>query len=260
MGHSRVVYAIAESRPLDALLVRDMKRAVGSLLQLNLQRFRVPEKATTHYSALDVMKQALELLYEFAPSQRSYREAMRTIQVYSEGDDEMLRTLRASFKLIANAVYNAYSGQRHVESIAPEILFLQGIPFEQTELQQSFRFVGVRPPDVSPRSVKKTVFLDDGFEPYKLLLQSKITYEAAERGREEYWARRISSVLSGESGTALIRVSKYHVDPKNSAFHKIADKIHPQRTGKLQNLLRQRGIELRIVDRIGDVNQAFGRE
>ena len=119
MGETRVLYAIAESCPLDALLVRDMKRAVNLLLQLNLKRFRVPQKNMTKYSALDVMKQALELLYEFSPSERNYREAMRTIQVYSEGDQEMLSTLRSSFALIANAVYNAFSGQRHVESLAP---------------------------------------------------------------------------------------------------------------------------------------------
>lgn len=260
MGSTRVLYAIAESCPFDALLVRDMKRAVGSLLQLNLERFRVPDKATTHYSALDVMKQALELLYEFTPSERSYREAMRTIHVYSEGDEEMLRILRASFRLIANAVYNAYTGQRHAESLAPEILFLQGIPFEQTELQQSFRFVGVKPPEVSPPSVKRTVFLDDGFEPYKLLLESKITAEEAERGREQHWAQIISSTLLGESGTALIRAGRTHLDSPNSALRRIADTLHPQETGNLPNLLRKMRIGLKITERIADVNQAFGKQ
>ncbi len=122
MGEARVMYAISESCPFDALLVRDMKRAVNLLLQLNLKRFRIPQKNMTKYSALDVMKQALELLYEFSPSERNYREAMRTIQVYSEGDEEMLSALRSSFALIANAVYNAFSGQRHLESLAPSTL------------------------------------------------------------------------------------------------------------------------------------------
>lgn len=78
MGESRVLYAIAESCPVDELFVKEMRRSVNSLLQLNLKRFRIPQKMTTHYSALDVMKQTLELLYEFSPSERNYQEAMRT--------------------------------------------------------------------------------------------------------------------------------------------------------------------------------------
>ena len=129
MREARVLYAIAESCPLDALLVRAMKRAVNSLLQLNLKRFRMPQKSMTKYSTLDVIKQALELLYKFSPSERNYREAIRTIQVYSEGDEEMLNALRSSFALIANAVYNAFTGQRHLESIAPSTLIFQGGTF-----------------------------------------------------------------------------------------------------------------------------------
>ena len=142
MGEPRILYGIAESSPFDALLVRNMKRAVDSLLQLNLKRFRVPQKDITRYSALDVMKQALELLYEFSPSEKNYREAMRTIRVYSEGDEEMLRILRENFALIANAVYNAYSGQRHAESLAPETLFLQGIPFDLNRTPTSIQVRG----------------------------------------------------------------------------------------------------------------------
>ena len=170
----RTLFAVAESCPFDALLVRDMKRTVNSLLQLNLKRFRVPDKTMTKYSALDVMKQALELLYEFTPSEKNYREAMRTIQVYSEGDEEMLNILRVSFAFIANAVYNAYAGQRQVESKAPELLFCEGVPFDNMELQQAFRYVGVRPPE-NPSSVKRTVFLDEEFKPYRLLLEEKST-------------------------------------------------------------------------------------
>ena len=182
------------------------------LLQLNLKRFRVPETTITKYSALDVMKQALELLYEFSPSEKNYREAMRTIQVYSEGDDEMAQTLRTGFRFIANAVYNAYTGQRRVESLVPDILFLQGIPFDLTELQQAFRFVGVKPPDPSPSSVKITAFLDEGFEPYIQLLAGKISSEQAQVGRESHWVRKIKDVLSGQTGKALMRVGSEHFD------------------------------------------------
>lgn len=72
MDKERILYAIAESCPFDALLVRDMKRSINSLLQLNLRRFRLPQKEGTKYSALDVMKQALELVFEFSPSERNY--------------------------------------------------------------------------------------------------------------------------------------------------------------------------------------------
>jgi len=80
MGEARILYAIAESCPFDSVLVRDMKKSVNSLLQLNLKRFRVPQTNLAKYSALDIVKQALELLYEFSPSEKNYREAMRTLQ------------------------------------------------------------------------------------------------------------------------------------------------------------------------------------
>jgi hypothetical protein len=257
MGEGRVLYAIAESCPLDTLLVADMKRAVNSLLQLNLKRFRVPQKVGTTYSALDVMKQALELLYELSPSERNYREAMRTIQVYSENDEEMLRTLQASFSLFANAVYNAFSGQRHAESLAPEVLFLQGIPFEPSELQQPFRFVGVKPPDMSPPSVRDTVFLDAGFEPYKLLLDGKLGARQAQHGREEYWARVIESKLSDTRGTALIRAGTEHIDQPGSILRKSGQRIAQSETGRLPAILSKKGIQIKVVHRTLDVNQVF---
>jgi len=259
MSETRTLYAIAESCPFDALLVRDMRRAVNALLQLNLKRFRVPQKELAKYSALDVIKQALELMFEFSPSEKNYREAMRTIQVYSEGDEEMLRTLRDSFRLIANAVYNAYTGQRHAESLAPETLFLQGIPFEPNELQQSFRFVGVRPPDISPPSVKRTTFLDEGYEPYKLLLEGKITREQAQKGREEHWARTIKTTLNNND-TALIRVGAEHMNLQKSSIMKIFGGIRRSATGDLPKILQQEGIAIKVIHRIPDVNEVYGKK
>jgi len=259
MGESRVLYAIAESCPFDALLVKEMKRSVNSLLQLNLKRFRIPQKMTTHYSALDVVKQALELLYEFSPSERNYREAMRTIQVYSEGDQEMLSTLRACFSLITNAVYNAFSGQRHAEALAPDILLLQGIPFKQTELEQAFRFVGVKPPDVMPRSVKTTVFLDNGFEPYRHLLDGELTHEQANIGREEHWAGIIEDTLTKNAGKALIRAGAEHVDQPRSGLEAIITKFRASRTGRLRGRLQKKGITLKVSYRIENINEVFGK-
>ena len=257
MDQDRILYAIAESCPFDAMLVRDMKRSVNSLLQLNLKRFRVPQKKMTKYSALDVMKQALELLYEFSPSERSYREAMRTITIYSEGDEEMLRTLKESFSLVANAVYNAFAGQRHVESLAPDLLFLQGIPFDPAEWQQSFRFVGVRPPDASPPSVRKTVFLDEGFEPYKLMLEGKLR-PAEMRGREEHWAELIEGTFSHAGDMALIRVGADHIDHSGNIVKRLTNLLHQGEIGKLPRILRKKGIQIKVASRTADVNKVFG--
>lgn len=259
MGESRILYAIAESCPFDAVLVRDMRDAVNSLLQLNLKRFRVPQTNLAKYSALDIVKQALELLYEFSPSEKNYREATRTLQVYSEGDAEMLRVLQSSFRLIANAVYNAYSGQRQAESLAPKVLFLQGLPFQPSELQQSFRFVGVRPPEISPPSVEKTIFLDEGFDLYKSLLEGKITGKEAEKGREEHWAKLIRANVAVENGTALIRAGTERVDQPRSAMRSVLSKLHLARIRKLKALLIESGIEIRVIHRIADVNQVFGK-
>src|SRR5208282_320842 len=249
----RILFAVAESCPFDALLVRDMKRTVNSLLQLNLKRFRVPDKTMTKYSALDVMKKALELLYEFTPSEKNYREAMRTIQVYSEGDEEMAQTLRTSFAFIANAVYNAYTAQRRVELLKPAILFCEGIPFDNTELQQAFRFVGVKPPE-NPPSVKQAVFLDEGFEPYKLLLEEKITSRDAQVGREQRWVEIIENVLSTQSEAALLRVSAVHLERSRSIMGRLQFRSGPGVVGRLSISLQSKGIEVRIVEKIADIN------
>ncbi len=259
MGESRVLYAIAESCPFDAVLVRDMRNAVNSLLQLNLKRFRVPQKNLAKYSALDIVKQALELLFEFSPSEKNYREATRTLQVYSEGDTEMLKVLQSSFRLIANAVYNAYSGQRQAESLAPQILFLQGVPFQPSELEQSFRFVGVRPPEVSPPSVKKTIFLDEGFGLYTLLLEGKITGKEAEKGREEHWAKLIRENMAEENGTSLIRAGTEHVAQRSAGTSSVLGKLRISRSGKLHALLGESGIDIQVIHKIADVNQVFGK-
>ena len=252
----KVLFAVAESYPFDALLVRDMKRTVNSLLQLNLKRFRVPDKTMTKYSALDVMKQALELLYEFSPSEKNYREAMRTIQVYSEGDEEMLRILRVSFAFIANAVYNAYASQRQAESIAPELLFCEGVPFDNMELQQAFRYVGVRPPE-NPSSVKRTIFLDEGFEPYQLLLEEKIKLDEVNVGREEHWVKIIENAFSDPPVTSLMRASATHLGNHKSILQRLRSKSDV--AGKLSMLLRSKGIEVTVVEHVADINETFGK-
>jgi len=250
MGQRRVIYAVVESCPFDSLLVRDIRKVVNTLLQLNLKRFKVPQKTMTKYSALDVMKQALELMFEFTPSEKNYREAMRTIRVYSEGDTEMFQVLKSSFKFVANAVYNAYAGQRYVEKLSPEILFLQGLPFDQAELEQAFRFVGVKPPNTCTPTVKKTFFLDQGYEPYRQFLQGIVQQPA--KGREENWIQVMETALSEFSGRALIRVGSVHVGSHVPRFLS-------RDTGHLTPMLRKRNIEVEIVAKIADLNQVLGK-
>jgi hypothetical protein len=253
MGERKVLYAIAESCSVDAFLVYEMRKSVDALLRLNLRRFRVPQQNLAKYSALDIVKQALELLFEFSPSEKNYREAMRTIQVYSEGDEEMLTTIRSSFRLIANAVYNAYAGQRQAEAVAPKTLFLQGIQIDASELEKPFRFVGVKPPEVSPPSAQRTVFLDEGFEPYKALLKGTITERQAGGGREEHWAEVIQSNLDA-NGKNLIRAGSNHFDARG-----LLGTIRGSRAGKLSGLLRKNDVDLQVVERIADVNRVFGK-
>jgi hypothetical protein len=254
MGESSVLYAIAESCPFDSELVQNMKRSVDSLLQLNLRRFRVPQQNLAKYSALDIVKQALELLFEFSPSEKNYREAMRTIKVYSEEDEEMLTTLQNSFRLIANAVYNAYAGQRHVEFLAPQTLFLQGVPFDPGELQKSFRFVGVRPPEVTPPGVQNTIFLDESYEPYTAFLQGKIVEKKLDEGRERHWAEIILKNLDAHK-KSLIRAGLNYIDPSTGLLARLGRPRHRQ----LPKLLRESGVELQVIDRIADVNRVFGK-
>jgi len=253
MSQPIVLEVVAESCPFDSLLVCEMKRSVDALLQLNLRRFRVPQHGLAKYSALDIVKQALELLFEFSPSKKNYREATRTLRVYAEGDEEMLATLQSSFRFIANAVYNAYAGQRRAESLQPQTLFLQGVRFDAGEMQRSFRFVGVKPPEMNPPSVQKIIFLDEGFDPYRAILEGGIAQKEAEKGREEHWAEVILANLQG--GKKLLRAGSNHIDPSSGLLRKLTR----SRAGRLPMLLQRGGIELRVIDRIADVNQVFGQ-
>jgi hypothetical protein len=142
---------------------------------------------------------------------------------------------------------------------SPQRYFLQGIPLDPAELQQAFRFIGVKPPYVSPSSVQQIVFLDERFEPHRLLLDGKLSRGEIECGREEHWARLIENVLSNTAGTALLRVGSDHVDPPAGVFSRLVARIHQGEKGKLPAILRKNGIEIRVVHRTADVNQVFGK-
>jgi hypothetical protein len=133
------------------------------------------------------------------------------------------------------------------------------MPFEPSELQQSFRFVGVRPPDISPPSVKKTIFLDEEFDPYRLASENTITEKEAEKGREEHWVKVIGTNMATGDETALIRAGTKYVDPPRTPIGSILSSLNLTRVWRLSELLRENGIEIRVIHRVADVNQVFGK-
>lgn len=111
------------------------------------------------------------------------------------------------------------------------------MPFKQTELEQAFRFVGFKPLDVMPRSVRTTVFLDNEFEPCRHLLDGELIHEQANIGREEHWAGIIEDTLTKNTGKALIRAGVEHLDQPRSGLEAIITKFRASRTGRLRRLL-----------------------
>jgi len=234
-----------------------MRSAVDSLIKLRLRRYRVPERGLARYSALDVVKQALELLFEFSPSEKNYREALRTIRVYSERDIEMQDVLLSSFATIANAVYTAYSGLRYAESLAPEIAFLQGAPINLQELEQSFHFVGVKPPQVFPPSARKKVFLDEHFEPYRGILKGSPITRHLETTRMRHWSDIIQTTLSSDQGIAMITGDERYLSDPPDLVGRLIGKLTSESSVKLAAFLRERGIRMEVVHRVPDINRAL---
>jgi hypothetical protein len=95
--------------------------------------------------------------------------------------------------------------------------------------------------------------LDEGFEPYKQLLEGKISRKHAEIGRELYWVNIIHDVIRDQTGNSVMRVSSEHLDES------LITRILLKHTGQLIELLRRRDIEVKIVEKIVNVNKAFGK-
>jgi hypothetical protein len=96
-------------------------------------------------------------------------------------------------------------------------------------------------------------YLDEGFEPYKQLLEGEIGPKHAQVGREQYWVNTIHDVVRDQTGNAVIRVGSAHLNGTLIA------RILQRQTGQLIELLRRRDIEVKIVEKIADVNEAFGK-
>jgi hypothetical protein len=120
-------------------------------------------------------------------------------------------------------------------------------------MQKSFRFVGVRPPEISPPSTRKVVYLDEGFQPYRALLDGRTTQEQAEAGREEHWSEVIQKNLVTD-GKNLIRTGLNHIRPNG-----FVAKLRGSDTGKLPSLLKKNGVEISIIEQVADVNLVFGK-
>lgn len=253
----RAIPTIADAVSLDALLVNKMKRALASMLRLNVRGFRTPYKGS-YYSSIEVLKQSLELLFEFGVSTKSYREAVRTIQVYSQRDPEAEQELLRSFSIFANAAYTAYAGLKHVEELSPQIALLEGTRPDDSEFQRAFRSVGVKPPTLIPTSTKEAIFLDEGFEPYELAMSDESPLNREESARMRHWTERILAIMEELSPEApvLLRVAARHVDDSKSFL----ENLGLRRAATLPQLLRHSGYELNVLFKGVLLENVFGRK
>jgi hypothetical protein len=100
------------------------------------------------------------------------------------------------------------------------------------------------------------VFLDDGFEPYRLMLEEKLRSEM--HGREGHWAKLIEDTLSDSKEMALMRVGADHIGETGSIVKRLSNLLRQGETGNLQRILRKKGIQIKVVSRTADVNKVFG--
>jgi hypothetical protein len=59
--------------------------------------------------------------------------------------------------------------------------------------------------------------------------------------------------------TALIRAGAKYVDPPRTPIGGILSSLNLTRVWRLSELLRENGIEIRVIHRVADVNQVFGK-
>lgn len=252
------IYGIAEARPVDALAVAEMRRALASLAGFSLGGHRTPPKLGP-YSPLEVLKLALEILFEFSPSAKTYREAKRTIRVYSEDDRKTFESLSYAFSLFANSVFAVYGARKHIDSLKPDVMFLEGVPYDLSELQRVFRSVGVKPPELPSLTARRMVYLDDGYEPYERALQAALSALRTQRGREKHWLIRTLTNLPGAGERALIRAGADHVDPRSDLWQRLRRLTIDRNTGAFPNMLREHNVGLMVIFRAVELEKVFGK-
>jgi hypothetical protein len=243
-ANSRSIPTIADAVSVDTILVNKMKTALASMLRLNVRGFRTSYKGS-YYSSIEVLKQSLELLFEFGVSTKSYREATRTIRLYSQGDAEAERELLRSFSIFANAAYTSYAGSKYVEQLSPQLVLLEGVRPDDSEFQRVFRSVGVKPPALIPSSAEKAIFLDEEFEPYRLAANDEALLNGHEVARMRHWAEKIEAIIKEHSREVplLLRVATRHVDQSKPFRWNLG----LRRQVTLPQLLRNSGYELNIL-------------
>lgn len=254
----REIPTIADAVAIDALLVNRMKQTLVALLQLNVRGFRTTYKGS-YYTPFEVLKQALELLFEFGVSTKSYREALRTIHVYSQGDREAEQELGKAFSTFANASYTVYAGMKYVEEISPEVIFLEGVRPDESDFQRVFRSVGVKPPILFPASSRKAVFLDEGFEPYKLALSGVNSLDKRRGERMRYWAERITATVaeSADDSLVLLRIGVRHVGDRRPILDRLGFGFQDR---ALRKLLSDGGYDMRVIFRGVLLEDVFERK
>jgi hypothetical protein len=169
-----------------------------------------------------------------------------------------MEDLKRAFSLFANAAYTGYAGQRHVEEISPQIIFLEGIRPDEGEFQRVFRSVGVKPPALVPQSATETIFLDEGFAPYREALVDRKVLIRASGSRMEHWAETIANTMSKTNPEmpALLRVGPGHVRERKS----ILARIGLFQESHFEKFLRRHGYELTVRFKGVLLENVFGRK
>ncbi len=249
------IYAIAEAQPIDALCIAEMDKALKEMVALNIRDYRTGRFGL--YSAIEIAKQALELVFEFGVATKSYREAIRTIRVYTQGDAAKAEVLTKAFLLFANAAYSAYVAQKYAADLAPDLVFMEGVAFDQERMRKVFRSAGVKPPDLVPSSAKQTIFLDEGYQPYKDALEGKGSAHLDSKDRMEHWIRQIDRHALRSDGKMLLRASAKQIVPEADMFRVLKSILGAP---NLAGTLKKRGFEVEVLCKTVRLEDVFGKK
>ncbi len=121
-----------------------------------------------------------------------------------------------------------------LEEIKPDIVYIEGTSCPDPVADEARRLGA------------KVIHLDDGFEPYENFKKIKVTatdVERVERGREDYWAMKITK--SGYRGAKeVLLAGAAHVCPEYIQDKRQLERFH---SGKLPSILGNKGIKLEVL-------------
>lgn len=248
------VYAIAESRPLDAILFHDMRMRIDELRALDVSGFRTSSKHG-YFSAVDIIRQGLEIFFELTPSKKRFLEARGLIRVHTKKDPATMNALMDQFAFFADAVLALYSAERHIEFLGPRTIFLEGVAYPIAELEATFKVIGVKPPRHLVKPFRRMVYLDEDYPPYREAMEKRIRPRT--EGREEHWLKRIVENLP-EDGKTLLKVGAEHLSSPKGLLGKLRAPLGEWKRGRLSSLLAERGITVEVVHEIPALHKVYG--